>query len=182
MSNKIILSFVFGLILGIGIGYILTDYHYRKMELKTEPPLNTSNNPMDEVHKQIQTLKDILEKNPRDYVALVSLGNLHYDINQFEKAIPFYERAIEIKRDPNVIADLGTCYRETGNPNFAIKLYEEAYKIDNKHWRSVYNIIIINMHDLKDQKKAKEYLEILKKLNPEGINLESLEKAIENIK
>ncbi len=128
------------------------------------------------------TLKDILEKNPKDYIALISLGNLHYDINQFEKAIPFYERAIEIKKDPNVIADLGTCYKETGNPDLAIKLYEEAYKIDNKHWRSVYNSIIVSIHDLRDKKKAKEYLEILKKLNPEGINFTALEKEIENIK
>lgn len=182
MNSKIVFSFLIGLFIGFGIGYLITDMHHRKMELKVqEDKIKTSQNPMDEVHRQLNVLQEILKKNPNDYEALVGLGNLYYDINQFEKAIPYYEKAVEIKKDPNIISDLGTCLREIGNPKEAIKYYEEALKIDDKHWRSVYNIIIVSVKDLKDKESALLYFEKLKKLNPPEINLDSLYNEIKKI-
>lgn len=183
MSSKIIFSFLFGLFIGFGIGYVVTDLHHRKAELKIEEQAQSpSRNPMDDVHRQLSTLQEILKKNPQDWNALVGLGNLYYDINQFDKAIPYYQRAIEIKKDPNVLADLGTSLRETGRPEEAIKTYEEVLKIDDKHWKAVYNIIIVSINDLKDKKRASLYFEKLKVLNPQGVNLDLLHQEIEKLK
>lgn len=182
MNSKIIFSFLFGLFIGFGVGYVITDLHYRKIELKTPENIpHQSQSPMDEVHRQLSTFQEILKRNPDDWDALVGTGNLYYDIGQYEKAIPYYERAINIKKDPDVISDLGTCNREIGKPVEAVRLYEEVLKLDPKHWRSVYNIIIVSINDFKDKKKALKYFEELKKLNPQEINLDALSKEIEKL-
>lgn len=182
MNNKIIFSFLFGLFIGFSIGYVITDLHYRKLELKTQStPTQSTSSPMDEVHRQLKTFQEILKKNPNDYEALVHLGNLYYDIGQYDKAIPYYEKAVEIKKDINVITDLGTCLRETGNAKDAINYYEEALKIDANHWKAIYNIIIVSIKDLKDKEKALFYFEKLKKINPPEINLDSLYNEIQKI-
>jgi len=183
VNSKIIFSFLFGLFVGFGIGYVITDLHYRKIELKNEPaPSQSSKNPMDEVHRQLNTFQEILKKNPNDYDALVHLGNLYYDIGQFDKAIPFYERAVALKKDPNVLTDLGTSLREAGKPEEAIKIYEDVLKISPKHWRAVYNIIIVSIKDLKDKKRASAYFEKLKNLNPPDVNMDSLQNEINQLK
>ncbi|MEJ5166511.1 MAG: tetratricopeptide repeat protein [Thermoanaerobaculia bacterium] len=183
MNSKIIFSFLFGLFIGFGVGYVVTDIHYRKTELKIPETANpATNNPMDDVHRQLNALQEIIKRNPEDWNALVGLGNLYYDINQFDKAIPYYQRAVEIKKDPNVLADLGTCLRETGRAMEAIKIYEEVLKIDPKHWRSIYNIIIVSIHDLKDKKRAETYFEKLKELNPAEVNLNLLYEEIQKLK
>lgn len=183
MNSKIIFSFLFGLFIGFGIGYVITDLHYRKLELQVEKPKSQeSNNPMDEIHRQLNTFQEILKKNPNDYEALVGLGNLYYDIGQFEKAISYYEKAVSIKKDPDIITDLGTCMREIGKPEEAMKLYEEALKIDENHWRAAYNIIIISIKDINDKDKALFYFEKLKKINPPEVNLSSLYEEINKIK
>lgn len=182
VNNKIIFSFLFGLFIGFSIGYVITDFHYRKLELKTKSnPTQSTSSPMDEVHRQLKTFQEILKKNPNDYETLVHLGNLYYDIGQYDKAIPYYEKAVEIKKDKNVITDLGTCLRETGNAKDAVKYYEEALKIDASHWRAIYNIIIVSIKDLKDKEKALFYFEKLKKINPPEINLDSLYNEIQKI-
>lgn len=183
MNSKIIFSFLFGLFIGFGVGYVVTDIHYRKTELKIpETTTPATKNPMDDVHKQLNTLQEILKRNPDDWNALVGLGNLYYDINQFDKAIPYYQRAVEIKKDPNVLADLGTCLRETGRALEAIKIYEDVLKIEPKHWKSIYNIIVVSIHDLKDKKRAETYFEKLKELNPAEVNLNLLYEEIQKLK
>lgn len=183
MNSKIIFSFLFGLFIGFGVGYVITDLHYRKSELKMpQQSSQPSQSPMDEVHKRLNALQEILKRNPDDWNALVGLGNLYYDISQFEKAIPYYQRAKEIKKDPDVLADLGTCLRETGRAQEAIKIYEEVLKIEPKHWKSIYNIIIVSIHDLKDKKRAENYFEKLKELNPAEVNLNLLYEEIQKLK
>lgn len=173
MSSKIIFSFLFGLFIGFAIGYLITDFYYRKAELKIGP--------MDEVHRQLEKFKEILKKNPNNFEALVAVGDFYYDSGQFEKAIPYYERAIKINKNPNVLTDLGTCLREIGNPEKAIKIYEEAFAIDPRHWKSIYNIIVVSIFDLKNKEKAIYYYEKLKELNPKEVNLESLYEEIQKI-
>jgi tetratricopeptide (TPR) repeat protein len=120
-----------------------------------------------------------VQDNPKDVEALVALANLYYDISQFAKAIPYYERALaENPGNPDVQADLGTCYRETGEPAKAVEHYEASFAADPGHWRSVFNALVVTLHDLKDAPRARGYLEKLKKLNPPDIDLQALEAEV----
>jgi tetratricopeptide (TPR) repeat protein len=57
-------------------------------------------------------------------------------------------------------------YRRSGNPNEAVKAFDEAIRIDPKHEVSRFNKGIVLMHDLKDPEGAIQAWEELLKINP----------------
>lgn len=185
MNAKFILVFCLGLILGFAGGYIFTDLHYRNMEVRSAPgaaaaaPAPQGMGAMPDAHEKLRALEKHVQDNPKDVEALVALANLYYDIRQFAKAIPFYERALaENPGDPNVQADLGTCYRETGQPLKAVEHYDAASAAAPGHWRSVFNALVVTLHDLKDRGRAEAYLVKLKAMNPPEIDLKALEAEV----
>ena len=187
MNPKLVFAFIIGLSLGLLLGYIFTDLHYRNLERAQmsgsmmgmgQPQMAPGENPhsMDGVMQRIQDLEGLIEKDPQNYDALVELGNLYYDANIFEKAAPRYEAAVQIKgNDPNVLADLGTCYRNTGQFDKAVEMYDSASKLDPNHWHSLYNACVVSLYDLKNKDRAKAYYEKLKKVVPKEINLAEVE-------
>jgi tetratricopeptide (TPR) repeat protein len=187
VNAKLVLAFLLGLVLGLAGGYIFTDLHYRNMELQAPAPAaGAAGGPaapgagaMADAHEKLRALERRVQENPKDVDALVALANLYYDISQFARAIPYYERALAEKPgNPNVQADLGTCYRETGEPLKAVEHYEASFKADPTHWRSVFNALVVSLHDLKDAQRARGYLEKLKTLKPPDIDLQALEAEV----
>ena len=187
MNAKLILAFCLGLILGFAGGYIFTDLHYRNMELQSPVPAAGAApgaaaqgmGATPDAHEKLRALEKHVQENPKDVEALVALANLYYDISQFAKAIPYYEKALaEHPGDPNVQADLGTCYRETGQPLKAVEHFDAAAAADPGHWRSVFNALVVTLHDLKDAKRAQAYLVKLKAMNPPEIDLKALEAEV----
>jgi tetratricopeptide (TPR) repeat protein len=80
----------------------------------------------------LQQLLDIDNQNPNVYF---SLGNCYYDLEQFDKAIPEYEKELDIYKKwglkPYWIFDytnLGESYRKTGQYKKAMKIYKLAEK------------------------------------------------------
>lgn len=189
MNVKVVFSFILGLILGVGAGYIATDLHYRRMAIaspaapgQAQKPKATGTDAMADVHGRIKILEGLLIKDPGNLNARIELGNMYYDSGQFAKAIPHYQKAVEIKPDqPDVLSDLGTCFREAGDAVQAVQLYEKAYAIDKGHWRSLFNALVVSLHDLKDKEKAQMYLNQLLPLNPPGVDLKSLEAEIRQL-
>lgn len=189
MNAKIVFAFILGLILGLGAGYIATDLHYRSMEIaspvtpgQAQKPQGMGTDAMADVHGRIKILEGLLGKDPNNLNARIQLGNMYYDSGQFSKAIPHYQKAVELKPDqPDVVSDLGTCFRETGEAAQAMLLYEKAYAIDKSHWRSLFNALVVSLHDLKDKKKSLMYLDQLKPLNPPDVDLKSLEAEIQKL-
>ena len=190
MNAKVILVFCLGLILGFAGGYIFTDLHYRNLELQA-PAAGAAEmgasagspaqgmGAMPDAHEKLRALEKHVQDNPKDVETLVALANLYYDISQFAKAIPFYERALaENPGDPNVQADLGTCYRETGQPLKAVEHFDAAAAADPGNWRSVFNALVVTLHDLKDAKRAQAYMVKLTALNPPEIDLKALEAEV----
>lgn len=185
MNPKIIFTFIAGLALGVLIGFMYSDFQNRRQELgSTHTPHGqpvSAENPhqMDNIMTTIQNLENILKDEPNNYEALLSLGNLYYDANMFEKAAVFYQRAFDVKGDdPNLITDLGTCYRQLGQPAEAVKYYDIAFTKDPLHWRSVYNSCVVSLHDLKDSEKAVFYFSKLEAVAPPDLDLTDLKKEL----
>ena len=55
---------------------------------------------------QLQTLRDRIAAHPNDDVALTQLGDMYLASNQFAKAIPFYQRALQANPH-NIAAQTG---------------------------------------------------------------------------
>ncbi|MCS7181913.1 MAG: tetratricopeptide repeat protein [Thermoanaerobaculum sp.] len=130
--------------------------------------------------EQLRAVEALLAKDPNNYQHLVQAGNLLYDLNNFLRAIEFYERARAIRDDsPDVLTDLGVCYRETGNFQKALELFDKAADMHPGHWQSRYNAVVVRLFDLNDAAGAQAELAKLKTLkNPQIPDLSGLEEEI----
>jgi cytochrome c-type biogenesis protein CcmH/NrfG len=118
-----------------------------------------------EVADRVQTLKDILKRNPKNLSAWAQLGDLYFDTNQPREAIEAYSQYLAIKPDnADVRTDMGIMYRKLGDFDLAIQEFRLAAKSDPKHINSRYNIGIVLLHDKQDIKGAikawEEYLKV----------------------
>jgi cytochrome c-type biogenesis protein CcmH/NrfG len=118
-----------------------------------------------EVASQIQTLKEIVKKDPRNLPAWVELGNLYFDSDQPKEAIEAYSHYLAVKPDnPDVRTDMGIMYRKLGQFDKALEEFRKAAQIDPKHVVSRYYIGLVLLHDKQDMKGAikawEEYLRV----------------------
>ncbi len=162
----------------IGIYSIVTGDNIKEEKEEAKP----STPPADDEKKQaetpavsdekLQTLaaaRALVEQDPNNADAWISLGHAFYDVKQFQDGIDAYSRALEI--DPNnadVLTDRGTLYRELGKPHLALANYESASKIDPKHENSLFNAGVVLYIDLKRTDEARAKFEQLLKINPDA--------------
>ncbi|MEI9475650.1 MAG: tetratricopeptide repeat protein [Deltaproteobacteria bacterium] len=132
-----------------------------------EAPLETSPQGISPVEAaaKIQTLKDILQKDPKNLSAWVELGNSYFDTNQPQESIDAYSKYLAIKPgNPDVRTDMGIMYRKLGDYDRAIKEFRTAAQNDPKHVNSRYNTGLVLLHDKQDIKGAikawEEYLKV----------------------
>jgi cytochrome c-type biogenesis protein CcmH/NrfG len=118
-----------------------------------------------EVASKIQTLKDIVQKDPKNLPAWVELGNVYFDSKQPKEAIEAYSRYLAIKpENADVRTDMAIMYRSLGDFDRAIEEFKKAAQSDPKHVNSRYNIGLVLLHDKQDIKGAikawEEYLKV----------------------
>jgi predicted Zn-dependent protease len=124
---------------------------------------------------EIQRLREYLDKNPNDADALLALANLNFDIKNWARALELYERRLALKPgEPDVMTDAGVCYRELGDFQKALGLFDRAMSIAPDHWQSRYNKVIVLAFDLKDYASAQKVLDDLQRLQPQNPSISEL--------
>ncbi|MDA8410059.1 MAG: tetratricopeptide repeat protein [Treponema sp.] len=95
----------------------------------------------------------------------ISLGNQQMDSGNYSDAIFAYGKALEL--DPSnvdVRVDMGTCYRNIGQPQQAITIYKKALQINPRHPNAWRNSGVVYYYDLHDNANAlvafRKYLEV----------------------
>ena len=84
-----------------------------------------------EMQEARQHFEEALRIMPRNFVALVDLGNLLTDQGDAADAIPLYQRALQVNPDfAAAYYDLGNALREKGNRDAAIASYLKAIQLD----------------------------------------------------
>lgn len=136
-----------------------------------------------ELNLKIQTLKDIIKKDPKNLPALVELGNLYFDTGQPKEAIEVYSQYLAAKPDnADVRTDMGIMYRALGDFNRAIEEFKKAAQSDPKHINSRYNIGIVMLHDKQDVKGAIKAWEEYLKVDPNSERANRLKAQMEKMK
>ncbi|MGC8915579.1 MAG: tetratricopeptide repeat protein [Thermoanaerobaculum sp.] len=197
MNGQLVKGVLAGVLVGFFAGYVVGERQGRPKAADPHagvpgaPPLSgqpsqppqggrTAATANPQLLEQLRAVEQLLEKDPKNYEHLVQAGNLLYDLNNFLRAIEYYERARTIRDDsPDVLTDLGVCYRETGNYQKALELFDRAADLKPGHWQSRYNAVVVRLFDLNDAAGAKEELSKLKALNnPQVPDLSGLEQEI----
>lgn len=129
---------------------------------------------------EINQLKRMVQDDPSNVAAFVRLGNLHYDIQMWDQAVGYYERAIELEPDnPDVITDLGICYRGLGQYEKALEMFDMANGVKPDHHQSLFNVVIVAGFDLKQWDRAEAALRALEAMNPKPPRTDELRSAME---
>ena len=136
-----------------------------------------------ELASQIQTLKEIVKKDPKNLPAWVELGNLYFDSNRVEEAIEAYRQYLAIKPDnPDVRTDMGIMYRRLGQFDRALEEFRKAAQSDPKHANSRYNIGVVLLHDKQDIKGATTAWEEYLKVDPNSERAQRIRAQIDKMK
>jgi cytochrome c-type biogenesis protein CcmH/NrfG len=131
----------------------------------------------------ISVLEQKVAADPRDAGSWLKLGHAYFDINRHADAINAYKEYLELKPgSADVWTDMGVMHRRGGNPQEALRCFEQAIALDPKHRQSRFNKGVVLIHDLKDTEGAIKAWEELLKIHPDaktpsGQPLEQLIKA-----
>jgi cytochrome c-type biogenesis protein CcmH/NrfG len=144
----------FGLILGWIIGSQQTSG--RAMSVST-PAAAESTAPAGQPQappidlQRANALEQQAKAQPNDAVVRADLGNLYFDSQRFDLAIPWYEQAYKLDpKNINVSTDLAVSYYYTDQPDKALAQIDQSLKIDPKHPTTLLNQGIVRAFGKQD--------------------------------
>ena len=154
----VVIALVVGFVGGATVGILWMTKGTEKTAMVQKPPMAPPGAPAPaaappprdtiEATSQIQTLKEIVKKDPKNLPAWVELGNLYFDTDQPKEAIEAYGQYLAIKpNNADVRTDMGIMYRKLGQFDKAIQEFKKAAQSDPKHVNSRYNIGLVLLHD-----------------------------------
>lgn len=107
----------------------------------------------------LNRLRDILEREPGNREALLTLANMNFDIGAWARAQELYERYLALDPgNPDALTDLGICLRSQGQLDAALARFQEARRIAPDHWQSLYNEVVVHAFDRQDFAAAEPLL------------------------
>jgi cytochrome c-type biogenesis protein CcmH/NrfG len=179
----ILMAFIAGMVAGV----IATVLHEEKMPAlpsSVKPPASSSAPAITaDVQQQISILQGTLKEDPKNLKALVELGNLYFDSDQFDSAIRTYARALELDpRNADVRTDMGIMYRRKGDPDRAVAEFKKAAQDEPRHANSRYNMGVVLLHDKGDMKAAIKAWEDYLKVEPAGPRAENIRSQMEKMR
>jgi cytochrome c-type biogenesis protein CcmH/NrfG len=187
----VVIAFLVGFISGATVAILKGTRGTEKAAMVQKPQMAPTGAPAPappgpdpvEAASKIQTLKDILKKDPKNLPAWVELGNLYFDSDQPKEAIEAYSHYLAVKPDnPDVRTDMGIMYRKLGQFDRALEEFIKAAQSDPKHVNSRYNIGLVLLHDKQDIKGAIKAWEEYLKVDPNSERAQRIRAQIEKMK
>ncbi len=107
--------------------------------------------------QRITALEQQAKLLPTDAVVRAELGNVYFDGQRFDLAIPWYEASYKLDpKDINVSTDLAVCYYYTEQADKAIAQIDRSLALDPKHPTTLLNQGIIRAFGKNDFAGAME--------------------------
>jgi len=187
----VVIAFLIGFISGATVAILRGIKSTEKNAMVQKPPRVPRGAPAPappgrdsiEVSSKIQTLKEIVTKDPKNLSGWVELGNLYFDSHQPKEAIEAYSQYLKVKPvNPDVRTDMGIMYRELGQFDRAIEEFKKAAQSDPKHANSRYNIGVVLLHDKQDINGAIKAWEEYLKVDPNSEKAQRIRAQIEKMK
>jgi len=152
-----------GFILGATVAILKTSKDSKGVA-STGNPQKESSVDYDE---NIRSAKSILEKDPSNLQALISLGDAYFDTDRYQEAIDVYSKALAIDpKNPDVRTDMGIMYRKSGQFDKAIQAFRQAAQDQPMHINSRFNLGVALKYDKNDFPNAIQAWEEFLKLEP----------------
>lgn len=129
-------------------------------------------------------LEKIVKSKSNDaFTALAEQANKAYEAKDFEIAVTFFNKALDIKpKEINTIVDLANTYYENNQPDETIAQLHRALEINSKHAIIYYNLGIVYWQKKSDGSTALSYFEKFLELQPTGELADQVKENITQIK
>lgn len=187
---------VFCLLLGVTLGYLFRGSASPAGDLAAAQTASSTPSGMSDasvkptpeqqkamVDRAAAPLLEAVNKNPNDFEAVVSLGNVYYDGNQYPEAIRYYQRGLEIdSNNADVRTDLGTAYWYMGDADRALVEFRKSLKIRPDHPGTLFNMGIVEWQGKMDPAAAVAAWQQLLKGNPNYPQRQQVEDLIAKAK
>ncbi len=169
----VVAAFFLGLMTGI-LGPKMFGGRPAVQQVSRQAPAPQQPAPGTDYSVQISELKRRLQNNPNDVGLLVQLGNTYFDSNMYPESIEAYEKSLALRPgNPDVLTDLGVMYRRNGQSDEAVKRFRMAMAADPMHFQSRMNLGVVLFYDFNDGAGAREALESILEIYPQGPNADN---------
>lgn len=125
-------------------------------------------------------LEERAQQNPDDAGAAIELGNLLYDLQRWEEAATWYQRALELTpRNAEVRTDLATVQFHLGRFDEAMAGYNRALELEPNKPQALYGLALVYLHGKQDRAGAGRVYEQLRRSHPDFPGVEQLARQLE---
>ncbi|MGQ9648034.1 MAG: tetratricopeptide repeat protein [Thermodesulfobacteriota bacterium] len=148
-----VVSFLIGFIVGATVAILKTQPMVKPISssMTGSTGEESGKNITTNYEEEIRLSKSILEKDPRNLEALITLGNAYFDTDRYQEAIDAYSKALAIDpKNPDVRTDMGIMYRRLGQFDKALEAFRQAAQDQPLHVNSRFNIGIVLKYDKND--------------------------------
>jgi tetratricopeptide (TPR) repeat protein len=145
-----------GTFFGLLVGWIIGAQHRAAAPVEPAAPTTTSAQPtpgrtLDAA--RVSRLEQQASAEPQNAAVRVELGNLYFDAERYDAAIPWYQAALKIDpKNVNASTDLGVAYYSLpeSQPDRALAQFDESLKIDPRHLKTLLNQGIVRAFGKRD--------------------------------
>jgi tetratricopeptide (TPR) repeat protein len=131
---------------------------------------------------QVNALKSVAEREPRNAAPRSQLGNLYFDAERYEDAIKWYSEALKLSpNDVNVSTDLGVCYYYINKPDEALAQFDASLKLDPKHAKTLLNMGIVKAFGKQDLQGASAAWQDVIRVAPGSPEAQAAKRALDSL-
>jgi cytochrome c-type biogenesis protein CcmH/NrfG len=131
---------------------------------------------------EVKKLQDRVKADPRDFEALVSLGNVDFDQRNYADAAGYYTKALAIHDDLDVRTDLGTMLFYSNHYDEAMTELKKVLAVNPNHAQALFNLGVVFLHGKKDPENALQIWQKLVDTNPDFPEIGVVKQQIQALK
>jgi tetratricopeptide (TPR) repeat protein len=131
---------------------------------------------------EVQKLQDRVKADPKDFEALVSLGNVDFDQRNYPEAASYYTKALAVHDDLNVRTDLGTMLFYSNRYDDAMVELQKVLAVNPNHAQALFNMGVVYLHGKNNPQSALEIWQKLVDTNPDFPEIGIVKQQIQTLK
>jgi len=188
MTKEAVIFGVSGTLFGLLVGWIIGSQQARPVpgvpaaaQSAAAPAASQPAPPLD--LQRANALEQQAKSRPTDAAVRSELGNLYFDADRFDLAIPWYEASLKLNpKDIGVSTDLAVCYYYTNDADRALKQIDQSLALDSQHPKTLLNQGIIRAFGKQDLAGALESWEKVVKVAPSSPEATRAQQGIDGLK
>jgi cytochrome c-type biogenesis protein CcmH/NrfG len=142
---------------------------------KNHPPVDFS--------KELADLEQLSAKEPENADYQARIGNIYYDMRQYDKAVVYYQKSLDLQpRNPNIETDLAACFHYLGQDDRSLDILNKVLGYRPAFPEAMFNKGIVLISGKKDVKGGISVWEDLLRSNPDYPRRAEIQQSIDQLK